>query len=97
MQGIFGKESMEPVVQGKKTLSGPMKALGADLEVKKVNYNNHPILKWCLSNVAIEMDKNLNIQPCKTNNQRRRIDGFAGLLNAYIALGRHQEDYLNMI
>jgi phage terminase large subunit-like protein len=97
MQGIFGKESMEPVVQGKKTLSGPMKALGADLEVKKVNYNNHPILKWCLSNVAIEMDKNLNIQPCKTNNQRRRIDGFAGLLNAYITLGRHQEDYLNMI
>lgn len=97
MKNNFGAEAMEPVIQGKKTLSGPMKALGADLEVKKINYNNHPILKWCLSNVAVEVDKNLNIQPCKTNNQRRRIDGFAGLLNAYVMLERHYEDYLALI
>jgi phage terminase large subunit-like protein len=97
MKSNFGKESMDPVIQGKKTLSGPMYALGADLESKKINYNNHPILKWCLSNVAIEVDKNLNIQPCKINNQRRRIDGFAGLLNAYIELGRCYDDYMSVI
>lgn len=97
MKSNFGKESMEPVIQGKKTLSGPMKNLGADLDKKRINYNNHPILKWCLSNVAVETDKNLNIQPCKTNNQRRRIDGFAGLLDAYVVLERHHDDYMNMI
>lgn len=97
MKNHFGAESWEPVLQGKKTLSGPMKNLGADLESKKVNYNNHPILKWCLSNVAIEVDKNLNIQPCKVNNQRRRIDGFAGLLDAYVELERCRDDYLNVI
>ena len=97
MRGIFGKEAMNPVIQGKKTLSGPMKNLGADLEKKKINYNNNPILKWCLSNTAIEIDKNLNIQPCKVNNQRRRIDGMASLLNAYVELERRYEDYINMI
>ena len=97
MRSHFGKDGMEPVIQGKKTLSGPMKALGADLESKRINYNNNPILKWCLSNTAIETDKNLNIQPCKTSNQRRRIDGLASLLNAYVVLERHYEDYVNLI
>lgn len=97
MKSHFGKDSMEPVIQGKKTLSGPMKSLGADLEKKRINYNNNSILKWCLTNTAIETDKNLNIQPCKTNNQRKRIDGMASLLNAYVCLERHYEDYINMI
>lgn len=97
MKSHFGKDSWEPVIQGKKTLSGPMKNMGADLASKRINYNNNPILKWCLSNTAIETDKNLNIQPCKTNNQRKRIDGTASLLDAYVCLERHMEDYLNMI
>jgi phage terminase large subunit-like protein len=97
MKANFGAESMEPVIQGKKTLSSPMKNLGADLDAKRVNYNNNPVTKWCLSNVAIEMDKNLNIQPCKTHNQRRRIDGLAALLDAYVVLERHYEEYQNMI
>jgi phage terminase large subunit-like protein len=97
MQTYFGKESMIPVIQGKKTLSGPMKKLGADLESKLIVYNNNSIDKWCLSNTAIEVDKNLNIQPCKTNNQRRRIDGTAALLNAYVVLQDKMQDYQNMI
>lgn len=96
MATFFGKEAMEPVIQGKKTLSGPMKALGADLAAKKINYNNSPILKWNLSNVAIDVDKNGNIQPAKAK-QRKRIDGFAGLLNAYVTLERHYEEYINLI
>lgn len=97
MQGHFGKETMIPIIQGKKTLSGPMKKLGADLESKLIVYNNNPIDKWCLSNTAIEIDKNLNIQPCKTGNQRRRIDGTSALLNAYVVLQDKMQDYLTMI
>lgn len=93
----FGKMAMEPVIQGKKTLSGPMKALGADLSAKKINYNNNPVLKWCLSNTSVDIDKNDNIQPQKCKNQRRRIDGLAGLLNAYVVLERHKEEYESMI
>jgi phage terminase large subunit-like protein len=96
MEGYFGKEAMIKVIQGKKTLSSPMMKLGADLEAKKVVYNNNPITKWCLSNTSVEIDKNGNIQPIKSN-QRRRIDGLAAMLNAYVVLQQKLNDYLNMI
>ena len=93
----FGKDSTEPIIQGKKTMSAPMKTFAADLEAKRINYNNNPILKWNLSNAAIDVDKNNNISLIKTSNQRRRIDGVASLLDAYICLERHYEEYMNLI
>ncbi|EMA6345060.1 terminase large subunit [Bacillus cytotoxicus] len=93
----FGADATIPVIQGEKTLSAPMKKLGADLDSKLINYGNNPLTKWNLSNVAIDIDKNLNIQPCKTKNQRRRIDGAASLLNAYVILQEKWNDYHNMI
>ena len=97
MKGEFGKESMIPVIQGKKTLSAPMKQLGADLESKLVVYNNNPIDKWCLANTAIDIDKNDNIQPIETSNHRRRIDGTAALLDAYVVLQDKYGEYQSMI
>ena len=97
MKGYFGEEAMIPVIQGKKTLSGPMKQLGADLESKLIVYNNNPIDKWCYSNTSIDIDKNDNIQPIKTSNQRRRIDGMAAILDAYVVLKDKWNDYQNMI
>lgn len=97
MKEYFGEQSMEPVIQGKKTLSSPMKSLGADFSSRRIIYNNNPILKWCLTNVAVDIDKNDNIQPMKTSNAKKRIDGFASLLDAYVALERHLEDYMNII
>lgn len=97
MKGNFGKETMEAVIQGKKTLSAPMKSLGADLSSKRIIYNNNPILKWCLTNVAIDIDKNDNIQPMKTSNSKKRIDGLASLLDAYVIFENHMDDYLAII
>lgn len=97
MENTFGKDTWQAVHQGKKTLSGPMKSLGADLEKKIINYNNNPILKWCLTNTAVDIDKNDNIQPIKTSNQRRRIDGLASLLDAYVQLERVYESYMSVI
>ena len=97
MKATFGEGTMERVIQGKKTLSSPMKSLGADLQSKRIIYNNNPILKWNLTNVAVDVDKNNNIQPMKTSNQRKRIDGFASLLDAYVCYERNLENYKNMI
>lgn len=97
MTNLFGKTVMEPVVQGKKTLSGPMKSLGADLSKKLVVYDNNPILKWCLANTSVDIDKNDNIQPCKGNLGTRRIDGMAGLLDAYVCLENNLEEYKSII
>lgn len=97
MQSHFGKDAMVPVIQGKKTLSGPMKSLGADLESKIVNYDNNPITKWCLSNTHVDIDRNNNIQPAKGKSQRKRIDGMAAMLDAYVVYLDKHNDYMNMI
>ena len=96
MDNCFGKIS-EPVIQGKKTLSNPMRLLGADLCSKNINYDNNPITRWCLTNVRADIDKNDNIQPAKTSNPRRRIDGFASMLNAYVGYVNNKDDYLRLI
>lgn len=96
MRDSFG-DIGRPIIQGKKTLSGPMKALKAEFMSKKVNYNNNPITKWCLTNVRADIDKNENIQPAKTSNPRRRIDGFAGMLNAYVFYLDERDEYLRLI
>ena len=96
MKNAFG-DIMIPVHQGKKTLSAPMKNLGADLEKKLIVYNNNPVDKWCLMNTAIDIDKNDNIQPIKTSNQRRRIDGTAALLDAYVVFEEKMNDYMSII
>ena len=97
MQNYYGKNAMEKVTQGKQTLSSPMKSLGADLKSKKINYNNNPITKWCLSNTTVDRDKNDNIQPVKGASSKKRIDGMASLLNAYVVLERHYDEYTNLI
>ena len=89
MMNEFGREVME--------LSGPMKSLGADLEKKRIIYNNNPILKWCLANTSVDVDKNDNIQPSKGNQGTRRIDGIASLLDAYVTLEKNMEEYVSMI
>jgi phage terminase large subunit-like protein len=96
MQNQFGNV-MEPVIQGKKTLSNPMKGLEADLDKKLINYNNNPITKWCLANVKKDEDRNGNIQPCKTSKATRRIDGAAAMLNAYTIFCNCASEYLTMV
>lgn len=93
----FGKSVTEAVIQGAKTFSSPMKRFASDLEAKKINYNNSPILKWNLSNAAIVTDRNDNIALVKTSKSKRRIDGVASLLDAFIVYENHYEDYMNMI
>lgn len=88
---------MEIVRQGAQTLSQPMKEMGADLAAKRINYNNNPILKWCLTNTAVKRDDNDNIRPVKGQNQRQRIDGAVSLLIAYTVLFNHMDDYRALI
>lgn len=96
MKNRFG-DILVPIIQGKKTLSDPMKNLGADLEKKLINYNNNPVTKWCLANTAKDEDKNGNIQPVKTSKATRRIDGLAAMLDAYTVYYNNIDEYLSMV
>ena len=97
MENTFGSSIMVPVIQGYKTLSGPCKSLGADLDANLIVYNDNPIDKWCLFNTAVEIDKNDNIRPVKTSVPTRRIDGTMALLDAYVVYKDNLSDYLSVI
>lgn len=88
---------MERCIQGAKTLSLPMQMMGADLQAKKINYNNNPMLKWCLTNTGVETDRNGNIVPIKNQSAKMRIDGMASMLDAYTGLFEHYEEFLRAI
>jgi phage terminase large subunit-like protein len=89
--------NMEKVRQGIYSLSEPMKIMEADLKNNFVNYNNNPIMKWCLANTQAKVDLNGNIQPSKLNSKYKRIDGTVALIIAYVILNRYKTDYENMI
>ena len=95
--GYKNKNNLLPVIMGAKTLSAPMKLLGADLSSKDIVYDNNPLMKWALTNVAIEVDKNENIRPIKGKHQRQRIDPAVALLIAYTVLQNNMEDYKGLI
>lgn len=89
--------NMVKCYQGVKTLSLPMQQLGQDLAAKKINYNNNPLLKWCITNTGVKEDINGNIQPMKATSPKYRIDGLASLLDAYVGLIDHYNEYLNTL
>ena len=89
--------NMVRCIQGAKTLSLPMQMMGADLQAKKINYNNNPILKWCLTNTGIQMDRNGNIVPIKSQGAKQRIDGTASMLDSYVGLYEHFNEFKNAI
>ena len=97
MMAEFNAATMEKVAQGPFTWTAPMKELGARLADKEINYNNNPMLKWCLSNVAVKTSGSLDsIQPIKSR-KNRRIDGMVSLLNAYTIFVKYRDDYLNLV
>lgn len=93
----FGKSTMISVRQGVITLSGPMKDLKADLQDKKIVYDDNPIDLWCLLNTDVKTDTNGNIQPCKSDKRTQRIDGTAALLDAYVVWCDKKEQYQTLI
>jgi len=88
--------NMVEVRQGPKTESAPLKQMKADLIDKKINYNNHPILKWCLSNAVVKVDDNENIMLVKRKS-RQRIDGAMSLMDAYVIYSDKKQEYLNYV
>lgn len=85
--------ALEPVAQGPFTFSQPMREMGAALQAKKVNYNNNPMLAWCLSNTAVKYSGRNNMEPIKITD-KRRIDGTVSMLNAWVVYVRDYDNFM---
>lgn len=93
----FGEKAMIRVPQGAISCSQPMKDLKADLQAKKIIYNDNPIDKWCFFNSVAKTDINGNIQLVKTTDSRNRIDGTAALIDGYKVLQDKMLEYQSLI
>lgn len=87
---------MYPVAQGPFTWAQPMREMGAAFTDKIVNYNNNPMLLWCMTNTAVKKSGLNNIQPVKIT-EKRRIDGSVSLLNAWVVYVKFYDDYMYLV
>jgi len=75
-----GAKTVE-VRQGYATLSEPSKAFEKFVLARKIRHGGNPVLRWMVSNVAIEIDAAGNIKPSKKRS-RERIDGVVACVMA---------------
>ncbi len=70
--------------QGFKDKTAPTKELEKLVVSGKLRHGGHPVLRWMVSNVAVELDAAGNLKPSKKKSTER-IDG---IVAAIMALGR---------
>jgi phage terminase large subunit-like protein len=78
-----------PMRQGFASLSAPTKSLEKAVLSKQLRHDGHPVLRWCVSNVAVETDPTGNIKPSKKVSTER-IDGVVALV---MAMDRMERDH----
>lgn len=76
-----------PIRQGFRSLSAPTKSLETAILAKRLRHDGHPVLRWCIGNVAVELDATGNIKLSKKVSTER-IDGASALVNAVDRLDR---------
>jgi phage terminase large subunit-like protein len=101
MQDIFDdvdNDCMVRIPQKREVMSSPMNLLEADLRSKTIVYNDNPIDRWCLKNVAMDMDKRGLIMPVKVQGDRRkRIDGGVTMIIAETVFQQYKTEYLKYV
>lgn len=70
--------------QGFKDMTAPSKELEKLVMEGRIRHGGHPVLRWCASNVSVEIDAAGNIKPSKKKSTER-IDPIVALI---MALGR---------
>ena len=73
--------------QGFASLSGPTKSLEKSILGRQLRHDGHPVLRWCISNCAVEQDPAGNMKLSKKVSTEK-IDGAYGLVMAKDQLDR---------
>ena len=96
--GFTDKDTCERIDQSKEAMSGPMKLVDADIRMKYINNNNHPIDKWCYKNCSIKIDDRGYCQPVKVAGlAKNRIDGAVADIILYAVLMRYRTEFLRLL
>ena len=85
------KQDSLPCVAMRQTyaaLSAPTKSLEKAILGRTLRHDGHPVLRWNVSNVAVESDASGNLKPSKVASTER-IDGVVALIMAVDLMDRH--------
>lgn len=77
-----------PIRQGFGAVSAPTKSLERAVLSRTLRHDGHPVLRWCVSNIATESDAAGNVKLSKRASTER-IDGAVALVMAMDRLDRH--------
>jgi phage terminase large subunit-like protein len=77
-----------PLRQGFASLAAPTQSLGKAILGRALRHDGHPVLRWNISNVAVETDAAGNIKLSKRASTER-IDGAAALVMAMDRMDRN--------
>lgn len=77
-----------PMRQGFASLSAPTKSLEKAVLSRRLRHDGHPVMRWCISNVAVESDPTGNLKLSKRASTER-IDGAAALVMAVDLMDRN--------
>ncbi len=77
------------VRQGMTSLAAPTKSLEQAILARRLRHDGHPVLRWNISNVAVESDAHGNLKISKAVSTER-IDGVAALVMAVDQMDRHR-------
>jgi phage terminase large subunit-like protein len=77
-----------PMRQGFGSLSAPTKSLEKAILARQLRHNGDPVLRWNVSNVAVEADAAGNLKPSKVASTER-IDGVVALVMAVDLMDRN--------
>lgn len=98
MEDIFGEDCMLKVPQKREVMSNPMNLLEADLRSNIIIYNDNPIDRWCLKNIALDMDKRGLIMAVKVQGKReKRIDGGITMIICESVFQQTKTEYLKYV
>ncbi|NBI31030.1 terminase large subunit [Chengkuizengella marina] len=80
------------------SLSEPMKLVEADLKSNLINYNHHPIDKWCLENTALKLSTKQEIMPVKVQGkEEQKIDGAVTMIIGYRIYIDNRTEFLSLV
>src|SRR5262245_46564649 len=77
-----------PIRQTFAGLAAPTKSLEQAILSKRLRHDGDPVLRWCISNVAVESDAAGNLKPSKAVSTER-IDAVVALIMAIDAMDRN--------
>lgn len=85
---------IEVILQNADTLNNPIRYTEQLFRHHRINYQQNPVTKWCISNSTVQLDNRGKALLVKLNNDgRNRIDGIVSIVIALEAYNRHREEF----